>query len=178
MKKFIVGGLFCLVVLMCSLGRYVYKVLHHTYDVGKAVEYLDKHAASKSKGACAGYVRAALEAGGCPLTIKFLGFPVGRIPVASMYDNALKQMAFEKVEVESLMNFQPKKGDIVVFEAVKGHPYGHIAMYDGKQWVSDFRQRSVYVNTAYKKKSARFTVLRRTQKEATFKFWKVRTEGI
>ena len=38
----------------------------HTYNIDKATEYLTTHKESKSVGACARYVRLAIEAGGCP----------------------------------------------------------------------------------------------------------------
>ena len=41
----------------------------------------------------------------------------------------------------------PKKGDVVVFDRPAGRDWkkisqwwGHIAMYNGKQWISDFKQ--------------------------------------
>ena len=46
-------------------------------------------------------------------------------------------------------SIQLKKGDISASAAVKGHPYGHIAMYNGVQWVSDFKQKSFWVATQY-----------------------------
>ena len=48
-------------------------------------------------------------------------------------------------------NIELKKGDIAAFASVTGHKYGHIAMYNGTQWVSDFRQNSFWVATAYSK---------------------------
>lgn len=31
-------------------------------------------------------------------------------------------------------------GDVVVVQDIPGHRYGHMAMFNGTQWVSDFRQ--------------------------------------
>lgn len=42
-----------------------------------------------------------------------------------------------------------KKGDIAAFGAVSGHAYGHIAMWNGTQWVSDFKQSSFWVANQY-----------------------------
>lgn len=61
------------------------------------------------------------------------------------YKDFLTGLGFEIID-------KPKKlevGDIVVFGAVKGHPHGHIAIWNGHQWVSDFKQRSLIVNKAY-----------------------------
>ena len=58
-------------------------------------------------------------------------------------------------------NFQ--KGDICVIKGLgrrdkQGNPMGHICMYDGKQWVSDFYQRSwdVYHGQAKRGKNTKF----------------------
>ncbi|MGH9406013.1 MAG: hypothetical protein ACRD3D_09290 [Terriglobia bacterium] len=40
-------------------------------------------------------------------------------------------------------DYKPEKGDIVVFGGNKSHPYGHIEVYSGKGWVSDFKQHSM-----------------------------------
>lgn len=42
-----------------------------------------------------------------------------------------------------------KKGDIIVLEAVENHPRGHIAMYSGNKWISDFVQSDMWGGSAY-----------------------------
>ena len=42
------------------------------------------------------------------------------------------------------------KGDISVLPQNEHSSFGHIAIYDGKQWVSDFKQKSLYPNSTYK----------------------------
>ena len=37
---------------------------------------------------------------------------------------------------------EPKEGDIYIINRTSKHTYGHIAGFSGKQWVSDFKQRS------------------------------------
>ncbi|MVM36435.1 hypothetical protein GO730_00235 [Spirosoma sp. HMF3257] len=37
-------------------------------------------------------------------------------------------------------------GDVVVFPKVSGHPHGHVAIYDGVHWVSDFVQPTILAN--------------------------------
>ena len=44
----------------------------------------------------------------------------------------------------------PRKGDISVLPQNHHSSFGHIAIYDGKQWVSDFKQKSPYPNSTYK----------------------------
>lgn len=44
------------------------------------------------------------------------------------------------------------KGDIAVIQPYSGgDPNGHIAMYDGTQWVSDFTQRDLWGGPSYRK---------------------------
>ena len=53
-------------------------------------------------------------------------------------------------KIENKPETVPQKGDVVVFSAIKGHKHGHICMYDGHQWISDFKQRSMYSANAYR----------------------------
>jgi hypothetical protein len=101
------------------------------YDPIKAAEYLRKHYEKKSVGLCAMYVRIAMEHGGADTT--------GRPTSARYYAPTLKKIGYEK------MDPIPKEyeiGDIMVFDP----PYpeksihGHIQMWDGEKWGSDFRQ--------------------------------------
>lgn len=39
--------------------------------------------------------------------------------------------------------YKPEEGDIVVFSKNKAHAFGHIEMYNGEGWVSDFKQHSM-----------------------------------
>jgi hypothetical protein len=39
-------------------------------------------------------------------------------------------------------SYAAQVGDVVVFDKTAQHPYGHIEMYDGHKWVSDFVQNS------------------------------------
>lgn len=110
----------------------------YTYNAEKAGSYVTEHAARRSKGLCAQYVRLALEAGGC----NTWGHPF----TADGYNEFLKSLDFSVVDKN---NYRPQTGDVVVFSSVKGHPYGHIAMWNGRQWVSDFRQKGLFVANAY-----------------------------
>lgn len=64
---------------------------------------------------------------------------------ARLYGEYLVGWGFSLVETA---NYSPVKGDIVVIQGYKGGtadpntgiPYGHIQMYNGTQWVSDFKQ--------------------------------------
>jgi type VI secretion system secreted protein VgrG len=58
----------------------------------------------------------------------------------------------------------PIKGDIIVIEAFQGdkkyHKHGHIAMYNGTQWVSDFKQRDMWAGPDYRKHKPKHTFFR------------------
>jgi hypothetical protein len=51
----------------------------------------------------------------------------------------------------------PQKGDIAVFEKNDKHEHGHVEAYDGKQWVSDFKQKNF---SPYKSDTPSVTVYR------------------
>jgi hypothetical protein len=98
----------------------------------RAARFATKNAAPKSKTCCAWYVMRALQEGGCPISI----YP------AWAYEYVLPLHGFKEV---SKKNYSPKTGDIVVIERSKKHIWGHIAIFNGKIWVSDFKQRSMNV---------------------------------
>lgn len=83
---------------------------------------------SRSLGRCALYVRKALQAAGYSFTPQ---------PSAYMYANGtLARAGFTKIANGTA----PQVGDVVVFERSNKNPHGHIQIFDGKDWVSDFRQ--------------------------------------
>lgn len=121
-----------------------------TFDVEKAVEYLDKHAHSNSQGQCAKYVRQAIEAGGLAIADRPL--------YAKDYGPALTALGFTKVAVEA---YTPVKGDIVVLQPPKGQTAGHIEIYNGTTWVSDFVQsQNIYPGPAYRKEKVSYEIYR------------------
>ena len=63
------------------------------------------------------------------------------------YDDYLPTLGFIQVDIA---NYVSQIGDIVVHEALEGHPYGHIAMFDGNDWISDFIQRDMFGGNAYR----------------------------
>lgn len=96
-----------------------------------AAKRASRSAHSRSQGRCAMYVRKALQVAGYSFT-----------PNASAYQYAtrgtLRKAGFTKIS----NNSKPQVGDIVVINRSRRHPHGHIAIYDGSNWVSDFRQKS------------------------------------
>lgn len=109
------------------------------FNTERAVNHLNNNALFKSKCCCAWFVMRAIQAG---------GIPIGILP-AWGYKYVLPFYGFANItDLEEAKVL--KKGDIVVFPAIKGHPYGHIAMWNGEQWVSDFKQKNIICAKAYK----------------------------
>ena len=40
--------------------------------------------------------------------------------------------------------------DVAVIQNIVGHDSGHVCIYDGQQWISDFVQRTLYPGQAYR----------------------------
>ena len=119
------------------------------YSISKAVSYLKDRCYKESHGKCAYFIRMALEAGG----LSTAGHPVS----ACEYDSFLPKLGFHQVDKQ---NYSPRMGDIIVLEAVAGHPHGHIAMFTGGEWISDFIQRDMWGGSAYRNK-AEYTLFRK-----------------
>ncbi len=107
------------------------------FDITAAVSHINANAEPRSIGYCAKYVRQAMEAGGLSTA--------GRPGSAKGYVTFLPSIGFTEISTSSYL-----PGDIVVFDAVPGHVHGHIAMWTGSQWVSDFKQRSIIVSSGYR----------------------------
>ena len=114
----------------------------------KAAEYVTKNAEDKSVGLCAKYVRKAIVAGGIPL------YQGGD---AWSYKYLLPILGFKKIEDVN----DKKVGDIVVFQPIGKRYFGHIAMWNGRQWISDFKQRSIIVHSDYSKDDCVYTIFRK-----------------
>lgn len=94
-----------------------------------AAAVASRAALGRSVGRCALYVRKALQSAGYEFTPQ---------PSAYQYANGtLANAGFVKISND---NYVPQVGDIAVFNRTSKNPHGHIQIYDGSQWVSDFRQ--------------------------------------
>ena len=124
----------------------------HYYDVNDATTYLTDNAQPKSQHECARYVRLAIQAGGCPTYIH----PAS----AKDYDSFLPKLGFEPIP---LTDYKPLKGDVIVIKPPQnqsGHEHGHIAMYNGQKWISDFTQRDMFGGAIYRKKGTEYYLFR------------------
>jgi hypothetical protein len=109
-------------------------------DITAAVRYLDDHASGQSLGRCAEFVRKAVEAGGVTL-VRHLS--------AKDYGSSLEAVGFVALVGQPINGFLA--GDVAIIQSMAGHPNGHMTMYDGHIWVSDFRQfHGLYPGPAYR----------------------------
>lgn len=118
------------------------------WSVDTAVKKLQDQASGSSTGMCAKFVRIAIEAGGVTLT---------RHNSAKDYGPSLTSVGFTE------LNFCPatyQKGDVAVIQSIPGHPHGHMQMYDGGQWISDFKQTDFWPGSAYRTKQPDYEIYR------------------
>lgn len=123
------------------------------FKIELAVNTLNKNSLLKSTGYCARYVRYAIEVGGINTS--------GRLGSAKDYADFLFKKGFTKVNVN---NYVPLRGDIIVMNSfvgkTKSHPHGHIQMYNGTKWISDFRQKDFWPGPDYRIVQPKYTILR------------------
>lgn len=125
-----------LIGLVIVLLGYVVWCRTYSYNVDKAVAHAESSYLSKSHSCCAWFVMRSLQSGGCPMII---------LP-AWAYRDVLPLYGYENVASGkgNVMNgFRPQKGDVVVIENGKHSIWGHIAIYTGNCWISDFKQKSM-----------------------------------
>ena len=115
----------------------------------RAALICEQNAKSKSTGYCARAVRQALAKAG------FKYFKVGR-GNAFQYGKHLKNVGF--ISLGQLPHEKCRVGDIVVFDPIGSHKYGHIAILGNHGWVSDFKQSGFYPAHAYRRGS--YTIYR------------------
>ncbi len=123
------------------------------WDLDAAIAHLQNAAFEHSKRRCGEYVHKAIDAGGIRLNTSYN--PHGKS--ASGYGPILRHAGFLTVAPGE----KPQKGDVVVFQPVDGHPDGHVAMYDGRTWISDFRQYDIYAGSGYRDIRAPYVLYRR-----------------
>ena len=109
------------------------------WNIRRACEWLHSHAGANSRHACAKYVRMAIEAGGLST--------VGRPNWAWKYIDYLPNIGFKFIgRFKRNDSYRPQPGDIAVYTkgGDKSVP-GHICMWTGNEWASDFKQKSMIV---------------------------------
>lgn len=123
-----------IIILIIVSGIIIYS--RNSYNKKDSVRALQENALTESHNCCAWYVMKALHNGKCYVPIL----------AAADYKHILPLYGFYKVN-----NKNYKEGDVVVFPRIGRHKFGHIAMYDGNNWISDFKQNKFYVSKDYVK---------------------------
>jgi hypothetical protein len=95
--------------------------------------WMNAHALTRSSHHCAMYCRLGMEAAGLSTEDRPGSGDAGD------YGPFLLRHGAQVVAKDS---YTPRVGDTVVFDKTAQHPYGHIEIYDGQRWVSDFMQHS------------------------------------
>lgn len=116
------------------------------YSEAAAAHYARNQAAPSSLGRCAEYVRKAIEWGGISLQ---------RTSSAKDYGPHLEAAGFHEAFGSA------RKGDVIVIQPAPGHPHGHMAIYDGSHWISDFKQlHGFYPGPAYRNARPAYKIYR------------------
>src|ERR1700709_181095 len=116
-------------------------------DIDKFTKHLRRHATDNlgGNGNCALWVRQALQAGGARV-------PLPYPPMAKLWGPTLLRLGFHVIILENPHSVHFMSGDVMVMEPyIGGHSAGHIAGYDGSQWISDFVQRDFWAGPGYRR---------------------------
>lgn len=121
------------------------------WDTRAAGSWARGHAESGPTHNCATYVRKAIKAG---------GIIVMNTQKARDYGPMLEAAGFRKISPT-----QPARtGDVVVIQPYKGgNPAGHMAIYDGQNWYSDFKQIDFWGGPGYRTTKPDYQMYRRGQ---------------
>ncbi|MDT3641290.1 hypothetical protein ROM51_22325, partial [Cronobacter sakazakii] len=134
-------------------------------NIEKAIATLNKNAgilARKYKygnGQCAKYVKAALIAGGASSA-------GSDINAAKDYGAWLESIGFEVDKSATTVNTggvysvsSQRAGDVVVIQNAPGHQYGHMTMFNGTSWVSDYIQnKGFYPAQVYRDQNTKYVL--------------------
>lgn len=135
-----------------------------SYLAARAGLFARENAESQSTGSCAKYVRESLAEAG-------YAEPPGRPGSAYQYETTgfINKYGFQKVDAGNPLTYSPKPGDISITRAFNDHKHGHIAIYDGKNWVSDFVQKniSIYRDLPVSKAKDYISIYRDTSREGS-----------
>ncbi len=111
----------------------------------------DEKGNRKHKPSCASYVASALEAAGLEFERKLHAYQYKEVLMNSGVFTVLDDCT------------EPKKGDIVVFDKSAANVSGHIAIYNGEYWISDFKQTGssgFFPGPGYRTAKTPFTIFR------------------
>lgn len=111
-------------------------IFNKSWNLQGSLNHLRHFAYAESKGQCAKSIRLALANG---------GIYIKPVPSAKLLGPSLTQVGFVEIPKTSSII----AGDIVVIEPHADGADGHSAMFDGKIWISDFKQQDIYPGASY-----------------------------
>ena len=119
------------------------------WDIRTATNYAKHHAHTHSIKKCAEYTRKAIRAG---------GIDIGNTGHAKDYGSLLMHAGFRPVSPYE----SPRAGDVVILQPYEGgNPSGHMAIFDGQDWYSDFKQRDMWAGPGYRAAKPQYMIYRR-----------------
>lgn len=120
------------------------------FDKASAAKWITKNALPPfGNHKCATYVRQALEAGG----LNAAAHPAR----AKDWGPTLVCLGFRPV---SAAGYIPSVGDVIVMKGTSASVSGHIELYDGTNWVSDFVQREIWPGPSYRSEKPKYQIFR------------------
>ncbi|MBB1201569.1 hypothetical protein EGM70_14870 [Enterobacteriaceae bacterium 89] len=123
------------------------------WDKHAAGAHARRHAGTTSHRRCAEFVRRAILAG---------GVDIQNTPDAKNYGSALEAKGFRPLGSGQ----QAIEGDVVVIQPYPGgNSSGHMAIFDGSGWYSDFRQRDMWGGPGYRAQQPAYVIYRRIKHE-------------
>jgi hypothetical protein len=145
---------------------------NNSFDADKAVDTLNQNVDELKRQqiedgqpnlygehACAQYVRGALNDGG-GLNV---GTPANGLGNAADYGPPLENAGFQPVANGNAYppeDYTPQAGDVAVIQPTNENASGHMEMYNGSQWVSDFRQDGFWPGPHYRNETPHFVIYR------------------
>lgn len=120
-----------------------------TWNKHAAAVHARQNAGISSQKRCGEFTRKAIRAG---------GIDIGNAPYAKNYGNNLERAGFRVLgQGETL-----QEGDVVIIQPYDGgNPAGHMAIYDGINWYSDFRQRDMWSGPGYRSARPAYKIYRK-----------------
>ena len=113
------------------------------WNVGASVNWLIRNSKASSSSSCWKYVKDSLAAGGFHTD----GSRSAYMATDFLSNNGFRCIRKGRVSGHDGTDYLDKcLGDITVFNHCPKHPHGHIDMWCGKQWISDFKQNGNWIN--------------------------------
>ena len=127
---------------LCTGGTSCPDGTNSLLDVAAALRHLISHAQASSVSECAKYVKNALAAGGITYVSCHASDCKGKPFISQYCEKLYDSKPGDYGKGGNKLNSRWQKGDIVIIDSFGTHKYGHIAMWTGSQWISDFKQNN------------------------------------